>query len=357
LEKISMAGVKILFRTDADAAMGTGHVMRCLALAEALCDLGHECHFLCASLPPALQARLEGEGIRLHWLAEAIDGQGRRLTDEEAQATLYIVSAIGAAALVVDGYHFSLDWRRAAYADAHRAGRRVMALLDDTDGPVAHADWVVNPVAGPRDLPGCLFGPDFVLLRRDIRRAMVEAPPIERRTYILVTFGGSDPAGLTVPVTAALVEALGDGVPLCVVIGGAVPDGDAVAAALAALPGAVDVRRDVRDMGALMGQAGLAVSAGGGTLGELAALAVPAIFVTVANNQLAGAAHAVQGGWCAAMDGREAGASAAIAQLATALWHDLPRRRGWSERARGIIDGEGAVRTARRLIDGLIGIP
>jgi spore coat polysaccharide biosynthesis predicted glycosyltransferase SpsG len=350
-----MAGLKILFRTDADAIMGTGHVMRCLALAEALRDLGHECHFLCATLPPALQARLAGEEIRLHRVGDVADGQGRRLTDEEAQATLHMESAIGAAVLVVDGYHFGADWRRIAYAGAHRAGRRVLALLDDVEGPVAHADLVVNPVAAPRGLPGCLFGADFVLLRRDIRRAMVEAPPIERRTYILVTFGGSDPAGLTVPVTAALVATLGDGVPLCVVIGGAVPGGDAMAAALAALPGAVDVRRDVRDMGLLMAQAGLAVSAGGGTLGELAALAVPAIFVAVADNQVAGAAHAMRDGWCVAMDGREAGAPAAIARLATTLWHDLPRRRGWSDHARGTIDGEGAVRVAQRLIDGLIG--
>ena len=48
----------ILIRADAGPELGTGHVMRCLAVAEALHDLGHTCHFLCAALPPALAQRL-----------------------------------------------------------------------------------------------------------------------------------------------------------------------------------------------------------------------------------------------------------------------------------------------------------
>jgi spore coat polysaccharide biosynthesis predicted glycosyltransferase SpsG len=100
-----------------------------------------------------------------------------------------------------------------------------------------------------------------------------------------------------------------------------------------------------------MRRAGLAVSAAGGTTGELAAFGVPSLIVTVAENQEAGARQAAAAGWCRALDGRLSGAPAQIAAAARALWADLGARRAMADRARGLVDGQGVARVCRALID------
>lgn len=60
--------MNILFRVDASLHMGTGHVMRCLTLAQALRDRGAHCRFICREHPGHLleQIRLaEFEAIAL----------------------------------------------------------------------------------------------------------------------------------------------------------------------------------------------------------------------------------------------------------------------------------------------------
>lgn len=337
----------ILFRADATPAMGTGHVMRCMALAEVLRDRAIDVVFAAAALTPSIVRRLSAARIEVRPVDPA--------ADDRAGATIAIARTLGANAAVVDGYHFGSDWRLALRS----LGVPILAFQDLDDGMPLHADLVLNAAATPDDpkwrradpTASFLLGPRHVLLRRELRQALASpAAPIAARRSMLVTFGGADPAGLTLPVATALVQALGPAVALDVVIGGSVPDGADLAQRVAALGEQVAAHLDPMAMAPLMTRAGFAVSAAGGTIGELAALGVPALIAIVAENQVAGAAASAAAGWCEAFDARTPGAVAALAARAATLWADTERRQAMAHRTVGLIDAGGGDRVADALI-------
>lgn len=339
----------IVLRADASATIGTGHVMRVLAVAEALGERGCRCHLIAAALPESLAFRAGDAGVEVHRIEGPIGSPA------DLGATLQVASAIGAEAAVVDGYDFGTDWR-AGLAAAMPA----VAVFDDHGaGTPLHAAIVVNaaPDAGEINYsavaPGArlLLGPAYAPLRREIREAAVATrEPVERRKTLLLTFGGSDPLGLTAPCIGRLAPGLGTGERVVVVVGAADQRAEAVVAMAARFGDRVEVRRDVRDMGRLMAQARLAVSAAGTTTGELAALAVPAVLVVVAGNQELAADQVGRAGWCRVVDGRGEGAADRIAAAALPLWRDPAACRAMAVHIRGTVDAQGAVRIADAIL-------
>lgn len=328
----------ILFRVDGNHAMGLGHLMRCRALAEALIASGHRCAFLVASPDPEIIAPLTAVGIDIR----PVDPDH----DRDASETLARCATLGAAALVIDGYHFGDAWRRGVRA----LGKPILAFAD---GPLRpdHADLLIDAASPSSADPEELFGPDYVLLRRELVEAARLPPlPIAQRPAILITFGGSDPMALTQRTTTELCAVLPDAA-LTVVIGPAVEHGPAVADGLRALGPRVTVLMAPPTMGTLMRRAGLAVTAAGGTVGELAALGVPAVLAIIAENQIAGAQACVADGWCLAIDARaDSDAPRKLAQTAVQLWHNAERRALWAARARAAVDPGGADRAAATLL-------
>jgi UDP-2,4-diacetamido-2,4,6-trideoxy-beta-L-altropyranose hydrolase len=339
---------RFLFRTDATVAMGTGHVMRCLALAEGLHDLGHRCEFLLSDITPALERRLRKEGIIVTWIPTAAE-------DAAAEATCRHALAMDAHGIIVDGYQFDPAWRRRLRA----LNRPVLSFCDHEGQCAVGADIIVNAACDAIDpqlrhatSPAVwLIGSPYILLRRELRQAQAKpSAPLAEHLSILITFGGSDPAQLTLPVVEALDRVLVPGLTLDVVIGGSVAGGRGLADKISLLGSAVQVHIDPSHLGSLMSNAGLAVSAAGTTAGELAALAVPSLIAVVADNQCEGARRAMARGWCHMLDARAAGAPAQIAKHASALWLDVAARRSMAERSRGDIDGHGVMRVCEALL-------
>ncbi len=342
------AAPAVLLRADASPATGTGHVMRCLALAEALAEAGFAGHFAAAALSPALEDRLRAAGMAVHRIA-AEPGD-----DSDLAATLRLAGAVGAAAVVVDGYRFGTGWRAGLAA----TGLCVLAFDDAGTGEPLHADIVVNAAPDAAALPyhraapgaALLLGPAYAPLRRELREAARAAKaPLPDRRSLLLTFGGSDPLGLTGPCINRLGAALPDGVRIDAVVGGACLAAEAVEAAARPFGARVRVHRDTPHMGRLMADSGLAVSAAGTTTAELAAVGIPAVLVLVAGNQEAAAGQSAGLGWCALVDGRAADAPDRIAREALALWADPARRVAMAQRLTGTVDGQGAVRIAEAL--------
>lgn len=342
----------IVIRADASVEIGTGHVMRCLAVAQALQDEGYDCVFATAAGTSALDARLKDEGFGQIRLPGPPGGPG------DLGALLALLDRLDPRGVIIDGYGFNPAYRAALWASASERGASVLAFDDTAEVEALHADIVVNAALHAERLPyvriaagaRLLVGPSHAPLRREVRLAAgATLPSFEQRDSILLTFGGSDPFAFTGPCLERLAPTLPAGARLVAVTGGSNPLAGEIAALGAKWPDRVLTLHDTPSMGALMAQAGLAVSAGGGTTAELAALRVPTLLVVVADNQ-ALAAEASSAGWCEVIDARKSDATDRVAQRALDLWRNLPARRRMAEAAGGLVDGMGAMRIARALL-------
>src|SRR5437764_3756727 len=95
----------LLFRCDASVAMGTGHAMRCLALAQAWSDAGGPAIFAMAETTPALEERLISERVQIVCV-EAAAGSA-----EDAACVANLAGRCAAKWIVVDDYHFGADYQ------------------------------------------------------------------------------------------------------------------------------------------------------------------------------------------------------------------------------------------------------
>ena len=110
----------LLIRADAGPEIGTGHVMRCLALAEPWLQAGAHVTLVSAHLPTLLAKRVQDSGVKL--LSQpAVPGSS---ADAKELAQLAVKQK--ADWIVVDGYHFDADYQRTL----KNAGQRVL-FFDD----------------------------------------------------------------------------------------------------------------------------------------------------------------------------------------------------------------------------------
>lgn len=300
----------LCIRADAGEKTGTGHVMRCLALAQAWQDRGGEVVFVSPGLPPALRLRLEQENIQMH-------------------ATIPDSTAF----VVIDGYHFAPGDHRAVKA----AGHKLLIVDDLADTDLSAADLVLNhnAYATPGMYPGRrgLYGGRFTLLRREFVSQAPRLTPSNTVRGVLITMGGSDPRNDTL----AVLELLSDvtGLRKIVLAGAANPH-------VGTLRTAPDVELHVNppDVPAVMRQAGFAITAAGSTCWELAALGVPMLVKVIADNQT---------GIARFLCGHDA-ARPFTAEACQDMITDAELRKKLAQNARALVDGRGAGRVAEHLL-------
>jgi len=332
----------LLIRADASIGIGTGHVMRCLALAQAWQDAGGRAVFAMAETTPAIQARIAAEACEVVSISAATG------TEEDAKKTIDVARKEKSDWIAVDGYQFGTDYQRILKS----AGFRILFLDDYGHAQHYFAELVLNQNAGVgaelyadrEPETRLLLGPRYCLLRREFsawRDWSRKILPVCR--YALVMMGGSDPENLT----ARAIEALGwaglEDLVTTVVIGGSNPN----FAALQNLDGRsgqrIILRRDVSDMAEPMAAADVAISAGGSTCWELCLLGLPMLLIDVADNQTKLVKELDRRG-CAIRIGD---GSVTVDKVAEQLNHVVGSeelRQSLSKRSRELVDGNGAAR-------------
>ena len=350
----------LLIRADGGGAIGAGHLMRCLALAQAERDRRGDraVTFAIPRQAEALTSRLAADADRIVLFHEPTG------SDADADHLAALAREIGADRIVLDGYSFGSAYRRRLRA-AGCAGRLI--VIDDEGGQAfSDVDAVVNPNLGAEESlyrdrserTRLLLGSRFALFRREFRKARPSSAiranstsiPISEVRRIIVTLGASDPNNATLRVVEALRMAkLSDDIDVDIVIGAWHPDPSSVVDAASVAGHRFTARRDVADMASLLNDADLAIIGGGSTLWECARLGVPPLVLILADNQRPGATRASTSGIAALAGDMSTLSVEALADRIRDLIADAALRDELARNGRKRFDGQGASRILETL--------
>jgi spore coat polysaccharide biosynthesis protein SpsF len=241
-----------------------------------------------------------------------------------------------------------------AFLEKLRRNGKLIVTIDDPSERRLLADLAFYPpVRQVQDMDwssfrGRLFsGWDWVLLRKEFRRTedhiRADDPPGKKR--VLVTMGGSDPAGLTVRIVRILQGMTGD-FEMDVVVGpgyGNFPELQRLCSGSAKV---FRLTRDVTHMAPLMAGCQGAVATFGMTAYELAAAGVPALYLSLSRDHFESCRTFVEAGIAESAGIHEELSDTDLESAVSAFLRDERRLKERARRARRLIDGRGAQRVA-----------
>jgi UDP-2,4-diacetamido-2,4,6-trideoxy-beta-L-altropyranose hydrolase len=335
----------LVIRTDAGPEIGVGHVMRCLALAQAWRDAGGRPTVLAAEMPPTLAERLYQEDVEVVYRS----GTGSR--EEDARQTAALARERGASWIAADGYDFSASWQQIV----KESGTRLL-LCDDGGRTGDHyVDLVLdtNPQARPEDYSGSparlLLGPRYVLLRREFLLKRDAVRDTSRANRVLVTLGGADRDNVTLRILEALDRLPHSRLEVAVLIGPANPHLHELRGFAARARHRIGVYANSTDIASWMAWAEIAVAGGGITTWERAYMGLPSVTLVLADNQADVARAADQLGITRNLGAASSLDDRTISCALQSLLEEESARAGMAKRGRELVDGDGVERLLMHL--------
>jgi UDP-2,4-diacetamido-2,4,6-trideoxy-beta-L-altropyranose hydrolase len=356
--------VRIAFRADASNVMGTGHVMRCIALAETLHERGAEVFFVCRDHDGNLLSLLGQRNLQTAVLprppndVRAGDDHAAWVgVSQQLDAEQTIEQLIGRQPdwLILDSYGLGLEWQRMLRSHVGK----LMVIDDLTNRPhdcdvLLNQNLIVDARERYRTLvpAGCqmLLGPRFALLRSEFAEARGSlSRRLDRVAHLLLFLGGADPDGVMLKVLAALSEVPMPGVNVTVVAGTANANRDAIER-LCAGRASYRVLGSSGEIAKLLAKTDLAIGAGGTSTWERCCLGVPAIAIGIAENQYEVTDTVARAGACLYL-GRSADFSpkSFVASLEVMMTNSSLRH-SMSRLGMALADGLGCQRVAKTIL-------
>ncbi len=331
-----------IFRVDAAPAIGGGHAMRCLTLADALAEAGWTCGF---AVREGTLETVPALGRSRHAVRTL---EGKEGDEPSALAGHW---AGGADWLIVDHYGRDARFER----DCRPWARRIMAIDDLADRPHGcdllldqtlerrEADYLGLVPEGRQFLLGpryALLRPAFAAIRQTALARRRAEGPVRR---ILISLGAADAANVTGRVLEGI--ALSDiDAEVDVVLGAGAPHLNTVKALAGRLPQRIELHVDTPDMAGLMTRADIAVGAAGSTSWERCCLGLPTLLLVLADNQREAARRLIAAGAAAPLgdpgDIPRNGLQSAVMRFV----EDRAQCRSISQAAASFTDGEGTAR-------------
>ncbi len=293
----------IVFRVDASLQIGTGHVMRCLTLAESLKENGADVEFICRKNKGDLIDKIRNSGFNVleleaiskiecdnklfhsHWLGTT--------QQQDAIDCISVLKLVKADWLIVDHYGIDEDWQR----DLQMYYDKLM-VIDDLADRKHKCDILLDQTFGRQQqdykklVPNScrlLLGSQYALLRPEF--AKWRQYSIERRKQpvfkqLLINMGGVDADNVTGEVLEELEACnLPNDINITIVMGRSAPHLENIKNRVDTLSYRAEVKVDVDNMAEIMANADIAIGAAGGTTWERCCLGLPTIQIVIAKNQ------------------------------------------------------------------------
>ena len=297
--------MKVVFRADASLEIGTGHVMRCLTLADQLKMRNIQSYFVCRNHQGNFATLIEQSGYEVSLLpleqTEVIEGYSpsNNYSDflgapavKDAQKTADIAGELNAAWLINDHYGIDSLWEK--IFKANTTNIKVLAI-DGQANRFHDYEILVDPTLSIESekrwealLPTeCLrlVGPKYALLRPEFNNLKVIKKFNSNVATVFVNFGGIDKKNVTELVINALLEIKSIELKLEVLLGKNNPNIPSLKAKFSSNQNVV-LHLQPPNVAEVMAMADIAISAGGSTIWELCKIAIPTLLITTAPNQV-----------------------------------------------------------------------
>lgn len=294
--------MSVVIRVDSSSAIGSGHLIRCLTLAQRYRKEGCRVVFICRDLEGNLASLVKNQNFELYILPPAekddtLTGYGKWLTvnqEQDASETIALMQEMGKVdRLVVDSYAIDETWEKIL-----RAYTKEIFVIDDLANRKHDCDFLLDQnyylnkeerYTGlvPKNCQ-LLLGPKYALLRDEFYEAKAKMKPRDGQLHnILVFYGGVDATDETSKALQALTRLMSNDelskVKVTVVVGASNVRKDDIAALCQKV--GFKCLCQVNNMAELMAEADLMLGAGGTTTWERCFLGLPAIVTAVAENQ------------------------------------------------------------------------
>ena len=296
--------MKVAFRVDASLNMGTGHVMRCLTLAQVLKENGANVEFICRKHEGNLIVKIRSSGFVVHELKVFEETEvDTKLAhshwlgatqQQDADDCIEILKAEKSDWLIVDHYALDEEWQKKLKPYYEK-----LMVIDDLADRKHQCDILLDQTFGRQQedysgftTKGCelLLGSKYALLRPEFSKWRPYS--LKRRgkpefKQLLINMGGVDVNNITENVLDELKLCnLPNDTNITIVMGGSAPHLESVKSKAITLLYKTEVKVDVDNMAEIMANTDIAIGAAGATTWERCCLGLPTIQIVIAENQL-----------------------------------------------------------------------
>jgi UDP-2,4-diacetamido-2,4,6-trideoxy-beta-L-altropyranose hydrolase len=266
---------QIVFRLDANARIGTGHLMRCITIADELDQKKYHIHFICEKLTHSLQSYITDKGYIFY-------------IEDNEKSILIILKKLNPDYLVID--HYKLDSK---FEKKARPYSKQIIIIDDMANRFHKCDFLLDqsPLRTIDDYkpwvnPECqlLLGANYVLIKPEFRRLRKSC--INSWEKCLISFGGSDPDNITLKILKALdCELKIKNIKWTIIAGAANQNWNSLKHFTNQSQMEITLIKQTNHIAGLMSNHDFAFGAGGAMAWERACIGLPSVTIAIADNQ------------------------------------------------------------------------